>query len=101
MFVGNIKAAGVGITLTSGDVVIFNDLSFVPADHSQAEDRAYRIGQKNSVSVLYPIFENTIEGIIYDMLDRKKKIISTVLGDNLIEGDVSEDILTQILNFGK
>lgn len=101
VFVGNIKAAGVGITLTSGDVVIFNDLSFVPADHSQAEDRAYRIGQKNSVSVLYPIFENTIEGIIYDMLDRKKKIISTVLGDNLIEEDVSEDILTQILNFGK
>ena len=101
VFVGNIKAAGVGITLTSADVVIFNDLSFVPADHSQAEDRAYRIGQKNSVSVLYPIFENTIEGIIYDMLDRKKKIISTVLGDNLIEGDVSEDILTQILNFGK
>jgi hypothetical protein len=98
VFVGNIKAAGVGITLTSANVVIFNDLSFVPADHSQAEDRAYRIGQKNSVSVLYPIFENTIEGIIYDMLDRKKKIISTVLGDNLIEGDVSEDILTQILN---
>lgn len=101
VFVGNIKAAGVGLTLTRGDVVIFNDLSFVPADHSQAEDRAYRIGQKNSVSVLYPIFENTIEGIIYDMLDRKKKIISTVLGDNLIEEDVSEDILTQILNFGK
>lgn len=101
VFVGNIKAAGVGITLTSGDVVIFNDLSFVPADHSQAEDRAYRIGQKNSVSVLYPIFENTIEGIIYDMLDRKKKIISTVLGDNLLETDTTEDILTQILNFGK
>jgi SWI/SNF-related matrix-associated actin-dependent regulator 1 of chromatin subfamily A len=101
VFVGNIKAAGVGLTLTRGDVVIFNDLSFVPADHSQAEDRAYRIGQKNSVSVLYPIFENTIEGIIYDMLDRKKKIISTVLGDNLMEEEASEDILTQILNFGK
>ena len=101
VFVGNIKAAGVGITLTSADVVIFNDLSFVPADHSQAEDRAYRIGQKNSVSVLYPIFENTIEGIIYDMLDRKKKIISTVLGDNLFETDTTEDILTQILNMKK
>jgi SWI/SNF-related matrix-associated actin-dependent regulator 1 of chromatin subfamily A len=98
VFVGNIKAAGVGLTLTSANVVIFNDLSFVPADHSQAEDRAYRIGQKNSVSVLYPIFENTIEGIIYDMLDRKKKIISTVLGDNLFETDTTEDILTQILN---
>jgi hypothetical protein len=35
------------------------------------------------------------------MLDRKKKIISTVLGDNLMEEEASEDILTQILNFGK
>jgi hypothetical protein len=32
------------------------------------------------------------------MLDRKKKIISTVLGDNLFETDTTEDILTQILN---
>ena len=52
-----------------------NDLSFVPSDHDQAQDRAYRYGQKNSVSVYYPIFENTIEGVIYDMLSKKKNII--------------------------
>ena len=75
---------------------------YIVFDQSHDSNHNYiGIGQKNSVSVLYPIFENTIEGIIDDMLDRKKKIISTVLGDNLIEGDVSEDILTQILNFGK
>ena len=98
VFCGNIKAAGVGITLTAAEAVIMNDLSFLPSDHAQAEDRSYRYGQKNNVLVYYPIFENTIEGIIYDMLDRKKKIISTVLGDNLFETDTTEDILTQILN---
>jgi SNF2 family DNA or RNA helicase len=85
VFVGNLKAAGVGITLTSAEAVIMNDLSFVPAEHAQAEDRSHRIGQKNSTSVYYPLFENTIEGAIYDILNRKKKIISTVMGDDMME----------------
>ncbi len=96
VFCGNIKAAGVGITLTSAEVVIFNDLSFVPSDHSQAEDRAYRYGQKNSVLVYYPLFENTIEGAIYDILIRKKGIFETVMGDNLDRGSIAELILNSI-----
>ncbi len=100
VFCGNIKAAGVGITLTSAEVVIFNDLSFVPSDHSQAEDRAYRYGQKNSVLVYYPLFENTIEGAIYDILIRKKGIFETVMGDNLDRGSVAELILNSINSVG-
>lgn len=96
VFVGNLKAAGVGITLTAAEAVIMNDLSFVPSDHSQAEDRAYRYGQKFSVSVYYPIFENTIEGIIYDILSKKKNIFETVMGDNENKGDVMEEILNLI-----
>lgn len=96
VFIGNLKAAGVGITLTAAEVVIMNDLSFVPSDHSQAEDRAYRIGQNNKVSVYYPIFENTIEGKIYDILIKKKNIFETVMGDNLNEIDVAEEILNLI-----
>jgi Superfamily II DNA/RNA helicases, SNF2 family len=97
VFVGNIKAAGVGITLTAAEIVVMNDLSFVPSDHAQAEDRAYRYGQKNNVLVYYPIFENTIEGIIYDILNKKKRIFQTVMGDIEDRGDSMSDILTSIL----
>ena len=98
VFVGNLKAAGVGLTLTSAEAVIMNDLSFVPAEHAQAEDRAYRYGQKSNVLVYYPLFENTIEGVIYDILNKKKQIIRTVMGDEIQEsgGDIAEEILKLI-----
>lgn len=96
VFVGNIKAAGVGITLTSAEAVIFNDLSFLPSDHAQSEDRAYRYGQKNNVLVYYPIFENTIEGVIYDIVNAKKQVIATVMGDDLNPADTAGEILERI-----
>ena len=97
IFVGNLKAAGVGLTLTKAEAVIMNDLSFVPAEHAQAEDRAYRYGQKNNVLVYYPLFINTIEGAIYDILNNKKKIIGTVMGDISSDpGDTVEEILKSI-----
>ena len=102
IFVGNVKAAGTGITLTAGEAVIFNDLSFVPGDMSQAEDRAYRYGQKKSVSIYYPIFQNTIESIIYDMVNEKKLNIETVMGDNLgSTGDFVEEIINKINSLRK
>ena len=96
VFIGNIKAAGVGITLTSAEVVIMNDLSFVPADHSQGEDRAYRYGQQNSVLVYYPVFENTVEKIIYNILQKKKGIIDQVMGDGEYSESFSKDLLKQL-----
>jgi SWI/SNF-related matrix-associated actin-dependent regulator 1 of chromatin subfamily A len=101
VFVGNIKAAAVGITLTSAEVVIFNDLSFLPSDHAQAEDRAYRYGQKNNVLVYYPIYDNTIEGIIYDIINEKKKVIATVMGDNVDTTEAAEQILNRINSLRK
>lgn len=97
VFIGNIKAAGVGITLTAAEVVIMNDLSFVPADHSQGEDRAFRYGQKNSVIVYYPIFENTIEKVMYNILQKKKEIIDQVMGDGEYSETFGKDLLKQLL----
>ena len=96
VFISNIVAGGVGITLTEAEVVIMNDLSFVPAHHSQAEDRAYRYGQKNSVLVYYPIFENTIEKVIYNILQKKKGIIDQVMGDGEYSETFSKDLLKSL-----
>ena len=99
VFISNLKAGGVGITLTAAEVVIMNDLSFVPSDHSQAEDRAFRIGQKKNVSILYPLYENTIEQIIYNILQKKKNIIDTVMGDNISDNDIFQEILSELKTF--
>jgi SNF2 family DNA or RNA helicase len=48
--------------------------------------------------VYYPIFENTIEGVIYDILSKKKSIIETVMGDNLDKTDFVEEVLNSINN---
>lgn len=97
IFISNIIAGGVGITLTAGEVVIMNDLSFVPAHHSQAEDRAFRYGQKKNVLVYYPIFENTIEKIIYNILNKKKNIIDQVMGDGEFSESFAQSLLKELV----
>ena len=97
VFISNIIAGGVGITLTAAECVIMNDLSFVTAHHSQAEDRAFRYGQKKNVLVYYPIFENTIEKIVYNMLQKKKNIIDQVMGDGDFSESFAQSILKEIL----
>lgn len=93
VFISNIKAGGVGITLTEAEVTIMNDLSFVPSDHGQAEDRSFRIGVKKNVIIYYPIFENTIEQIVYNIINKKKNIIDQVMG----EGDFSESFGDELI----
>ena len=98
VFIGNIKSAGVGITLTEGTVVIFNSFDWVPGSNEQAEDRAFRIGQKNDVNVYYQLFDNTISTRMWEMLNNKKDVISTIMGDKTLSEDEITTLLVEQIN---
>ena len=74
----NLIAGGVGITLTAGTHVIFQDLDWVPANHAQAEDRCYRMGQNSRVTVEYFQAAGTLDSYIADLLAQKMKLIAAV-----------------------
>jgi SWI/SNF-related matrix-associated actin-dependent regulator 1 of chromatin subfamily A len=98
VFIGNIKSAGVGITLTDGTVVIFNSFDWVPGSNEQAEDRAFRIGQKNDVNVYYQLFDNTISTRMWEMLNNKKDVISTIMGEKILSEDEITTLLVEQIN---
>jgi SWI/SNF-related matrix-associated actin-dependent regulator 1 of chromatin subfamily A len=99
VFVGNIKSAGVGITLTEATVVIFNSFDWVTGNNEQAEDRAYRIGQNNDVNVYYQLFEDTISVRMWETLKQKKQVINTILGvDNASKEDETDLLIQKILD---
>ncbi len=95
VFIGNIKSAGVGITLTEATVVIFNSFDWVTGNNEQAEDRAYRIGQNNDVNVYYQLFEDTISVRMWETLKQKKHVINTILGVNNTSKEDETDLLIQ------
>ena len=99
IFIGNIKSAGVAITLTEATVVIFNSFDWVTGNNEQAEDRAYRIGQANDVNVYYQLFVDTISTRMWETLKDKKDVINTILGDKkLTDDEITAILIEELMN---
>jgi SWI/SNF-related matrix-associated actin-dependent regulator 1 of chromatin subfamily A len=81
----SIKAASAGITLTAASDVAFIELPWTYADCDQAESRAHRIGQKDSVNCYYLLGRQSIDQKLYRIIEEKKKISNAILGaeDNI------------------
>ena len=98
VFLISLKAGGTGLNLTSADIVIHFDPWWNPAVEDQASDRAHRIGQKNVVEVIKMISENSIEEKIVNLQEEKRKLIDSVMGENIVLGEnlsslTEEDIM--------
>ena len=100
VFIGNIKAAGVGLTLTAASNTVFVELGWTPGEHDQAEDRVHRIGQEaDSVSAWYLVAADTIMEEIASMLDEKREVLNAVLdGKEVDESSLLTELLKRRIN---
>ena len=83
VFVGNIQAAGVGLTLTASAHVVMGELDWVPGNVSQAEDRCHRIGQEESVLIEHLVFDNSLDAKMAKTIVNKQEIIDSALDDTV------------------
>ena len=82
LIICSIKAAGVGLTLTSSSSVAFLELPWTYADCCQCEDRAHRIGQKDNVTCYYLLGRGTIDSTIYGLIHKKKSIANEIMNSD-------------------
>lgn len=93
----NIKAGGVGITLTASSRTAFVEYPYHPADCIQCEDRVHRIGQKNACTAAYFLGLNTIDERSFEIIRKKMEIVNEVVGDrDAMEGTVVTDFLNSM-----
>ncbi|WP_375316829.1 DEAD/DEAH box helicase [Spiroplasma endosymbiont of Virgichneumon dumeticola] len=101
VFLISLKAGGVGLNLTSADVVIHFDPWWNPSTENQATDRAHRIGQKKVVQVIKLITKGTIEEKIITIQDKKRAMIDSVIDssdDAQLITNLSETELKSLLD---
>ena len=98
IFLGSIKAAGVGITLTSANKVLFLSLPWVPGEMDQAIDRCHRIGQKDTVNV-YSLLCGEIDEYMNEILNTKRDVINKIVGGTKVDstGNVIDALISRII----
>jgi SWI/SNF-related matrix-associated actin-dependent regulator 1 of chromatin subfamily A len=90
LFIGNIRAAGVGLNLTAASTVAFAELGWTPAEHTQAEDRCYaRIGDLHGANIYYLIAHGTVEERIAKLIGEKQERLDLIMDGKKVDGSLS------------
>lgn len=97
VLVCGIMAAGVGLTLTAADQVLFVERVWRPSDHDQAEDRTHRIGQKRCVNVWFFDAVGTIDEELRAVQEGKRSVIKqSIDGRDIDEEDVEKSVVLEV-----
>jgi len=97
LMVASLMAGGVGITLTAASNVLFTELGWTPAAHSQAEDRCHRIGQHDSVTAWYMLGKDTIDMDIHELLEEKEEVVISATDGRKVKGPTQDSILGNLV----
>lgn len=108
LFLLSTRAGGLGINLTAADTVILYDSDWNPQQDLQAQDRAHRIGQSRPVVVYRLATKGTVEQMLLEKADRKRRLEKIVIqkekfrsfsskGDDRYGGKRGYDELQEIL----
>jgi len=82
VFIGSITAAGIGITLTAANFVVFVEFDWRPGILTQCEDRCHRVGQKDSVFIQHLVFDGSIDINMLKTIIKKQEVIDKTLDDD-------------------
>ena len=85
VFVGQIATAGMGITLTAADTMVFYSLDYSMSNFEQAKARIHRVGQRNPCTYLYLVAAGTVDEKVLQAL-RDKADLARVLIDEYRAG---------------
>lgn len=96
VLLANIVAGGTGLNLTAATQVVFNDLDWLPTNHWQAEDRAYRIGQTRTVNVTYFVAQDTIDDFVHAVLETKAALVGAIVEGEAITEGLGGDVLDEL-----
>eukprot|EP01102_Stenamoeba_stenopodia_P020096 TRINITY_DN7727_c0_g1_i4.p1 TRINITY_DN7727_c0_g1~~TRINITY_DN7727_c0_g1_i4.p1 ORF type:complete len:674 (+),score=170.01 TRINITY_DN7727_c0_g1_i4:489-2510(+) len=91
----SLTAAGCGLTLTAATCVIFAELYWNPGTLLQAEDRAHRMGQKSSVNIHYLLGRNTLDELLWEMIQHKLEVVGQTLNGEEEALDVASAVEMQ------
>ena len=79
VFIGQVIACGVGLSLPVSKTIIFNSYDWVAANNKQAEDRIYRLTQTRDVECIYQLFTDSISQDMFDKVIYKELIANQTI----------------------
>ena len=81
VFVGQIATAGLGITLTAADTMVFYSLDYSMSNFEQTKARIHRVGQRNPCTYIYLVAENTVDAKVLKALRDKANLAKVLIDD--------------------